>query len=75
METYVEKSFFNYKHLLRVQEILESIPDFNFKLTLLHAMSKKKLDIQKITNIDMAKDIEIKEKNLIMMIFIVENIL
>ena len=38
-------------------------------------MSKKKMDIQKITNIDMAKDIEIKEKNLIMMIFIVENIL
>ena len=74
VETYIENGFFNNKHLGRLLEILQSIPDFNYKLTLLHALAKRRVNIQKITNIDLAKEIEVKDKNLIMLIFIIESI-
>jgi hypothetical protein len=75
VETYVENGFFNNKHLARLLEILQSIPDFNYKLTLLHVLAKRRVNIQKITNIDLEKEIEVKDKNLIMLIFIIESII
>jgi hypothetical protein len=74
VETYIEGNFFNYKHLIRVLGILESIPDFKYKLTMLHALAKRRINVEKIANFDMVRELEVKDKHLVMMIFITESI-
>lgn len=74
MENYIEKGFFNYKQLLRVQEILEAIPDFHLKLSLLYQLTKRNINIEKLLSLDRLKDIELKDKNLVMMAVVLEGL-
>lgn len=74
VESFIEKGFFNYKQLLRVQELLESIPDFHLKLSLIYHLSKRNINVEKLLSVDRLKEIELKDKNLIMMTSILESL-
>lgn len=50
---------------------MESIPDFHLKLSLIYQLSNRRINVEKLLSLDRLKEIELKDKSLVMMSSIV----
>lgn len=53
---------------------MEAIPDFHLKLSLLYQLSKRNINVEKLLSLDRLNEIELKDKNLIMMTAVLEGL-